>query len=168
MSGMFGESSSAIRHKSVEWYTPAFIFEALGLSFDLDPAHPHDFKTAVPTRQFYTVFDDGLKKPWHGRVWLNPPYGRDTGLWMRRMIDHADGIALVFSRTDAAWFQEAMKSAGSVLFMAGRIQFIPGNENTHKKGGSGAGTALFAWGDDCQLALKRLSKRGVLIEQGAQ
>lgn len=162
MSGMFGDSRSALAHKSVEWYTPAFIFKEMGIEFDLDPASPHDAGTAVSAAAKLTVFDDGLSKEWHGRVWLNPPYGPDTGFWIRRFIDHGHGVALVFSRTDASWFQEAMNAVDAVLFMAGRIDFIPGKENRHKKGRSGAGTALFAMGVDCVTALHRLSHRGTM------
>lgn len=163
MSGMFGASQPALTHKSVEWYTPAWIFEALGLKFDLDPSSPHDVETPVPATTKYTVFDDGLKKPWFGRVWMNPPYGPSTGFWIRRMIDHGNGIALVFSRTDASWCQEAISRATAMLFIAGRIEFIPGKENSHKKGRCGAGTVMFAFGEDCAEALRRLSDRGVYL-----
>jgi hypothetical protein len=78
MSGMIGEDRVGSKHKSVEWYTPAWIFEALEMKFDLDPASPHDMDSFVPATLKYTVFDDGLKKPWSGRVWLNPPYGPMT------------------------------------------------------------------------------------------
>lgn len=164
MSGMFGEGRTAPAHKSVEWYTPAWVFAELGLTFDLDPASPHDMDTAVPAVTKYTVFDDGLKQMWFGRVWINPPYGPDTGMWVRRMVQHGNGIALVFSRTDASWFQEAMNAATAILFVSGRIEFVPGRENQHKKSRCGAGTALFAFGDDCANALRRMSDRGVFIE----
>lgn len=164
MSGMFGETRATPVHKSVEWYTPAWVFEALDITFDLDPASPHDMETAVPATRKYTVFDDGLKKPWTGRVWLNPPYGPETPLWIRRMIAHGNGIALVFSRTDALWCQEAMRAADAMLFVAGRIQFEPGRENQHKKSRCGAGTVLFAFGAECAAALRRLSDRGVFVQ----
>ncbi len=163
MSGMLGERRTANRHKSVEWYTPSWVFDALGMTFDLDPASPHDMETAVPATTKYTVFDDGLKKPWFGRVWMNPPYGPTTGLWVSRMAAHGNGIALVFSRTDAVWCQEAMRSANAMLFVAGRIQFVHGNENRHKKARCGAGTVMFAFGSECAIALQRLSDRGVFI-----
>ncbi|MGF7131943.1 hypothetical protein P3T40_003426 [Paraburkholderia sp. EB58] len=163
MSGMFGERRDAPKHKSVEWYTPGWIFDALGLHFDTDPASPHDMETCVPAHTKYTVFDDGLKQPWRGRVWLNPPYGPTTPQWIRRFIDHGRGIALVFSRTDAAWCQEALRSATAVLFVAGRIEFIPGKENAHKKARAGAGTLMLAFGDDCAEALQRLSACGVFM-----
>jgi len=164
MSGIFGERREAPKHKSVEWYTPAWVFDALGLEFDLDPASPHDHETAVPAATKYTVFDDGLKKPWFGRVWMNPPYGPSTGLWVRRMAQHGNGIALVFSRTDASWCQEAMRSATAMLFVAGRVEFVPGNENQHKKSRCGAGTVLLAFGAECAKALRKLGDRGVFIE----
>lgn len=164
MSGMFGERREAPKHKSVEWYTPTWIFETLGLEFGTDPASPHDMETPVPARVKYTVFDDGLKQPWYGRVWLNPPYGLTTPQWMHRFVEHGHGIALVFSRTDAAWCQRALESATAILFLAGRIDFTPGKENQHKKGRAGAGTLMLAFGDDCANALRRLSDRGVFLQ----
>ena len=164
MSGLFGEARERAAHKSVEWYTPSWIFEELGMDFDLDPSSPHDMDTAVPAATKYTVFDNGLVKPWFGRVWLNPPYGPDTSMWIKRMIGHGNGIALVFSRTDASWCQEAMKCASAMLFMAGRIEFVPGRENAHKKSRCGAGTVLFAFGADCAAHLRNLGHRGVFVQ----
>jgi hypothetical protein len=163
MSGMIGEKRIQVKYKSAEWYTPKWVFDELGLEFDLDPSSPHDMETAVPAKNKYTLFDDGLKKPWHGRVWLNPPYGQSTPIWIRRMIHHNNGVALVFSRTDTAWCQEAMKAASAMLFISGRIEFVPGHENAHKKSRCGAGTVIFAFGNDCASALRKMSDRGVFI-----
>ncbi len=150
--------------KSVEWYTPEWIFNALGLTFDLDPSSPHDMETAVPATTKYTVFDDGLSKEWFGRVWLNPPYSKWTKYWMRRMSAHRNGIALCFSRTDAEWFHETVSTADAVLFLKGRIEFVPGHENKHKKSRAGAGTVMFAWGAESVAALSKLSDRGYFVE----
>lgn len=150
--------------KSVEWYTPSWIFELLGIDFDLDPSSPHDMETAVPAKTKYTVFDDGLSKEWFGRVWLNPPYSKWTRFWMRRMAAHANGIALCFSRTDAEWFHESVRNADAVLFLKGRIDFVPGHENKHKKSRSGAGTVMFAWGSESVAALRNLRDHGFYVE----
>ena len=163
VSGMFSHVQPKPGYKRVEWYTPKWIFDELDITFDLDPASPHDYQTFVPASRKFTIFDDGLSREWFGRVWLNPPYGRDTGYWIRRMIDHGNGIALVFSRTDAAWCQECLQSADAMLFISGRIDFVPGHENAHKKSRSGAGTVLFAFGQDCAAALSRLQSFGTFI-----
>lgn len=168
MSGMFDQRRTVAKHKSVEWYTPAWVFERLGITFDLDPSSPHDMQTVVPASTKFTVFDDGLSKPWVGRVWMNPPYGPTTSLWMDRMIAHGNGIALVFSRTDARWCQDAMKAASALLFVSGRVEFIPGIENQHKKARCGAGTLLLAFGADCATALEKLSDRGVFLAQARE
>lgn len=160
MSGMIGESRSHSKHKSVEWYTPKWIFDEMGIDFDLDPASPHDMSSEVPAKNKFTIFDDGLSKEWFGRVWMNPPYGTNTEFWVNRFIDHGNGIALLFSRTDAKWCQKALQSAQAILFLAGRIEFIPGIENKHKKSRCGAGTIMFAFGDECVNALNNLAYRG--------
>ncbi len=160
MSGNIGTSKSK---KSVEWYTPSWVFERLALNFDLDPASPHDMDTAVPAVSKYTIFDDGLSRSWSGCVWLNPPYGKTTPIWMSKMVEHNNGIALVFSRIDAKWFQNALVAASAVLFVSGRIQFVPGIENITKKSRCGAGSAFFAFGDECANALSNLRDRGFFI-----
>jgi hypothetical protein len=161
LSGLFANQDG--HPKSAEWYTPKWVFDELGIEFDLDPASPETEQTAVPAKRKYTPSDDGLSKPWFGRVWLNPPYCHQTETWMRRMTEHANGIALVFSRTDSKWCQLAMKTADAYLFLAGRISFIPGEENRHKRSRAGAGTVMFAWGEECALALFRMKDRGVFL-----
>lgn len=157
-------SFESAKRKSVEWYTPPWIFEELDVSFDLDPASPHDMDLPwIPAKKRYTVFDNGLAKPWHGRVWMNPPYGEETEFWMRRMAAHGNGIALVFSRTDTEWFHEAIATADAALFIKGRIDFVPGHENAHKKSRCGAASALLAWGEACAKALGRLAHRGSIV-----
>lgn len=163
MSEMFGEKVQRSQHKSIKWYTPKRVFDEQGLDFDLDPSSPHDMESFVPAKTKYTVFDDGLSKEWSGRVWMNPPYGPNTPFWIRRLIDHGNGIALVFSRTDASWCQEAMRNADAMLFVSGRIEFVPGLENQHKQSRSGAGSVFFAFGKECAAALAKISDRGFFI-----
>ncbi len=59
---------------------------------------------------------------------MNPPYGRDILLWMRKAYESVrDGdaevvVCLVPSRTDTKWFHEyAMK--GEIHFICGRLKF---------------------------------------------
>ena len=107
---------------TTDWITPPKYVEALG-EFDLDPCHSlnQQFKHA---KKVYTIEDDGLSKKWEGRVWLNPPYGRGIGKWLKKMKDHNNGIALIPARTDTMWFHDHVVSASGMLFLLGRIKFI--------------------------------------------
>lgn len=135
-----------------EWYTPPAIFEALGLSFDLDPAAPPGGVPWIPAEHHYSLADDGLRRPWGGLVWLNPPYGRQTGTWLDRLAQHGDGIALVFARTDTGWFQAAARAATALCFIAGRLRFVR-PDGTPAPGGAGAGSLLVAYGMTASIAV---------------
>jgi len=87
---------------SDDFYTPKWIFDALDITFDLDVCAPPGGPLHTPCRHFYTMHDDGLAQPWHGVVWMNPPYSKPQP-WIDRWINHANGIALVpFAKS--AWF----------------------------------------------------------------
>lgn len=105
------------------WLTPPRILDSLG-EFDLDPcaAIGQPWLTA---KQMLTEADDGLSRPWHGRVWLNPPYGRGAVIpWMRRMYEHRLGISLVFARTDTKWWHKfVVPAVQGYLFLNGRPTF---------------------------------------------
>lgn len=147
-----GWSHESPANKSIEWFTPPNIFEALGLEFDLDPCSPGEGKDFVPAKKRFTIEDDGLSQPWEGTVFCNPPYGRETAKWMQRMAWHNNGIALVFARTDPAWFQDLAHTMDTVLFIRGRVRFYAGN-TTSQGSTPGAGSMLIAWGERASKAL---------------
>ena len=68
--------------QSNEWYTPPEIFTALKVNFDLDVASPINPIPWIPAEKHFNKNDDGLTQLWYGFVWCNPPYGRETGLWL--------------------------------------------------------------------------------------
>lgn len=155
----FAHENSA--SQNVDWYTPPWVFERLGLDFDLDPCQPETPIPWIPAKRRFTLKDDGLAQAWAGRVWLNPPYGKHTQAWLKKMHGHRNGIALVFARTDCAWFHESVAKADAILFLKGRVKFVDGLGVT---GGSGAGSGsmLVAWGDANVAALKTMSDLGHL------
>lgn len=106
-----------------EWLTPPELIKSLG-EFDLDPCAPINRPWEMAKRHF-TIMDNGLSQPWEGRVWLNPPYGRETFKWIERLSEHPDGgIALIFARTDTKGFhREIWNKAHGVFFLEGRINF---------------------------------------------
>lgn len=147
-----GGHARGYRGDSIEWYTPPGIFDALGLTFDLDPCAPSGGLPWIPARRFYSIDHDGLSQPWAGRVWLNPPYGPKTSVWMRRLAAHGDGIALVFARTETAWWHETVKASHAVCFIAGRLTFV---DEDRQPGGFNAGSpsALVGYGQECAEAI---------------
>lgn len=137
-------SHQSARMKNDEWLTPPEILAKLG-HFDLDPCSP--IKRPWPTAaHHFTVEDDGLSKQWRGRVWCNPPFGREAVKWLERLRDHGDGIALVPARTETAMFYATVWGhADGVLFLKGRphFHFVDGKRAAFN---SGAPIALVAYG----------------------
>lgn len=111
--------------ESDEWYTPAYIFEALGVRFDLDVACPPEGPRHVPAVRWFTKEQDGLIEDWDGLVWMNPPFGHQSTkrLWLRKFFDHGNGIALLPDRTSAPWWQEFAPLADAILFMSPKVKF---------------------------------------------
>ncbi len=72
---------------------------------------------------------------------------------MRKLAAHGDGIALVHSRTDTAWWREATAGATALCFIAGRVRFIRGATMSQEGAGSPAPCALIAYGIICATAV---------------
>lgn len=126
------------------WLTPREILEPLG-DFDLDPCSPPDHPWQIAPRIF-TVAEDGLLQPWAGRVWLNPPFSAKAIEWMRRMVEHNNGIALLAARTETRMFFECVwESAAAVCFLRSRPHFHHA-DGTRAKSNSGAPICLVAYG----------------------
>jgi hypothetical protein len=105
-----------------EWLTPPSIVKSLG-DFDLDPCSPVNPPWLLTPNQ-YTVYDNGLLQKWDGRVWLNPPYGRETFKWLFKLALHRWGVALIFARTETKGFHATVwNMAHSVFFFEGRLSF---------------------------------------------
>lgn len=144
-----------------QWLTPPWIIEALG-PFDLDPCAPinRPWDTA---REHYTTLDDGLSKSWHGRIWLNPPYGKETFKWIARLAEHMNGIALIFARTETKGFHEwVWNKADSIFFFRGRLSFY---RVTGEKGGTAnAPSCLVSYSPrNTDIITKTMLDRGRLL-----
>jgi hypothetical protein len=121
--------------KSSEWTSPAEVVErattVLG-GVDLDPCAEMAEVHNVPATTRYTVQDDGLQHRWTGRVYMNPPYGREIGEWVGKLVDSyvsgevPEAVALVPARVDTDWFRLLRDCA--VCFVDGRLHFS-GHEN---------------------------------------
>ena len=155
--------------KTIEWYTPPEVFETLGITFDLDVASPIIRCPWIPARYSYDVVDDGLTSEWFGRVWMNPPYGKHIGSvekWIRRFVDHGDGVALTPSRTDAKWFHDLAPKVDALIFKQKRIKFLRPTDTGYEPGPTpGAGSMLWALGSESVEAIKRIDGLFVLLRE---
>lgn len=125
-----------------DWQTPAHIVQALG-EFDLDPCASSSNPFRLADCGYHV---GGLILPWSGRVWCNPPYGAECRMWMRRLAEHGNGIALIPPRMGSRWFQEeVLTKCDAVLFLKGRVSFLDGN--LRPVSGNNADSVLVAFGE---------------------
>ena len=118
-------SSVFFSSQSDDWETPHWLFQELDreFHFTLDPcATPANAKC----KQFYTKEDNGLTKDWTGVVFLNPPYGRNVGKWIRKAyFESQRGVTVVCllpARTDTVWWHRYCLK-GEIRFLKGRVKF---------------------------------------------
>lgn len=145
--------------ESDEWYTPKYVFDALGCTFDLDVANAAIGGAHVPCR--VSIGAGSLALPWRGFVWMNPPFGGRNGLepWLDKFFAHGNGIALTPDRTSAPWWQAAALSADAMLFVSPKIKFERPDGSLGKS--PGCGTTLWARGPDGVAALLRAQDAGL-------
>jgi len=108
-----------------DWGTPQALFDELNseFNFTLDAcASAHNFKVNI----YFNKEINALAQSWTGTVWMNPPYGRTIGQWMKKAFEEsqkgATVVCLVPARTDTAWWHDyAVK--GEIRFLRGRLKF---------------------------------------------
>jgi len=100
---------------SDDYYTPPYIFKALGLEFDLDVCAPPGGVPWIPAKRHYSVIDDGLSQEWTGTVWMNPPYSECTP-WIDKFIKHNNGIALL-PTSNGKWMLKLWASSAVFLML---------------------------------------------------
>lgn len=136
-----------------EWYTPRFILQRARATMggiDLDPASCPIAQKNVQAKRFFTKEDDGLTKPWRGKVWLNPPYcdGNMT-LFVEKLLKelpHIDqAMLLSHNHLDTRWAQALLEKAEVSINLSGRTRFL-NLEGKMEKGTSQYGQTLFGFG----------------------
>jgi phage N-6-adenine-methyltransferase len=95
-------------------------------TFDLDPCAEHHTAKA---ECYYTIDEDGLQKPWFGRVFVNPPYSK-PGPWClraRQAVDSGEAslvVMLLPASVDTRWFHQLVLPYAQLRFIQGRIRFF--------------------------------------------
>lgn len=156
---------------AVEWYTPTRYLDAaravLG-AIDLDPASSIAANKRVCAATFFTAADDGLKREWPGRVWLNPPYSGAAGAFVSRLIEQfvaritTAAILLINAHsTDVLWFQPLWDFP--LCFTDHRINFIVGNQQ--EQSGSNHGSVFVYLGAYRQTFIAKFQQFGAVVER---
>ena len=139
---------------SDDYFTPAWLFEALDLLFDLDVASPPVAPPWIPARRRFTQADDGLTQPWEGRVWMNPPYS-GVARWARRWHAHGNGVALLPFSSSSAMRALWADPAVTVVWPDREIRFVGGAIAWR--------VVLCAMSADCAAAVSRLGPARLVL-----
>lgn len=108
------------------WATPQDFFDKLNkeFCFELDVCATAD---NAKCEKYYTKEQDGLKMPWTGVCWCNPPYGREIGKWVAKAFSASAGgatvVMLLPARTDTKWFHDYIYEKSEIRFIKGRLKF---------------------------------------------
>ena len=151
---------------SDEWLTPPEIIKSLG-DFNVDPCSPinRPWDTA---NIHYNINDNGLQQEWVGRVWLNPPYGRETFKWIEKLYLHSisgcsAGTALIFARTETKGFHEFIwDKAQSVFFFKGRLKFHKVDGSVKDVANAPSCLVSYSYYDTCMI--KKSGLNGKLVQ----
>jgi hypothetical protein len=116
-----------------EWYTPKKIVDRVIEFFgeiDLDPcSNAHGDEANIPAKMHFTREDDGLRQEWKGKIYMNPPYGREVADWISKLHREVannnveEAIVLVASRTDTQWFNSLVREGYLWCAVEGRLSF---------------------------------------------
>lgn len=156
-----------------EWYTPSQYIEAARIvlgQFDLDPASNPLANETVCAHKFFTKEDDGLSKPWIGKLWLNPPYGKECREFVSKLISEysagnvEEAILLVNANsTDTAWFQPLWDYL--ICFTHHRINFY--QADGAEKSGSTHGSVFIYLGRNRDMFARTFSAFGAVVHRYA-
>ena len=155
--------------KSTEWYTPQPIIDAarevLG-RIDLDPASSEIANRVVRAEQYFTIEQDGLRQEWRGHLWLNPPYSRKAGAFVKKAFEaHVRGqvteaiLLLNGYSYDASWFWPMW--GFTLCFARNRIDFY--SPDGPSKYTSGHGSVFIYIGPDWRRFARVFGRFGRVV-----
>jgi len=154
--------------KSDEWETPKDLFDELNkeFNFTLDPCCT---KENAKCKNNYTKNDDGLSKSWKNEiVFVNPPYGRKIGKWIKKSYEESlNGniiVLLIPARTDTLYWHNYIFNKAEIVFIKGRLKFINRSLPSYNENGKlspapfPSAIIIYNGKNDIQKFTKRINK----------
>lgn len=113
------------------WATPQPFFDRLNaeFTFTLDPCSDGN---NAKCQRYFTAKENGLAQDWSkDTVFMNPPYGRAIGNWIRKAYEESERgamvVALIPSRTDTRYWHDYVMKADEIRLVKGRLKFGDGS-----------------------------------------
>ena len=114
------------------WETPQDLFDTLNEEFRFSTdvcANKYNAKCS----HYFSKADNGLHKDWTGVCWMNPPYGKQIGPWIKKAYDESQKgvvvVGLLPARTDTRWFHDYIYNKATIRFIKGRLRFVGANNS---------------------------------------
>lgn len=153
-----------------EWWTPAPYVEsarAVMGGIDLDPASCPEANAVVKAKTYFTEANNGLVQPWHGRVWLNPPYSANKQFAEKTLDEFAiqnvrEAIVLLGAHAiETQWFAPYWNFV--LCFTGHRIKFNTPDGPT--VAGNIAGSVFVYLGEKQRAFAEEFSKHGFTVKR---
>jgi phage N-6-adenine-methyltransferase len=124
MKGLFQVSPKV----SNEWETPLDLFDTLNreFGFTLDVCAT---SLNAKCKKYFTLEDDGLSQSWINQiVWMNPPYTKEIGLWLKKAFETSQAggtvVCLIQGRSvDTKWWHNYVMKATEIRIIRDRLNF---------------------------------------------
>ena len=111
--------------KTDDWATPQAFFDELNKEFNFGfdvCANVDNTKCGI---DHYCKEENALTQDWSHTYakWMNPPYGREIGKWVKKASENPLTVCLLPARTDTKWFHEYILGKAEIRFIKGRLKF---------------------------------------------
>ena len=131
----FSLTKKDIAFQTMDWSTPQDFFNELKkeFNFTLDPCATHENHKCD---KYFTLEDNGLHQDWSGNtVFMNPPYGNETGKWVEKAFKESKKgstvVCIIAATTEASyWHDLIIPYATQIRFIRGKLEFDSVSDDT--------------------------------------
>ena len=156
-----------------EWWTPIQYIKSVRKvmgTIDLDPASCARANAVIKASTFYTEEDNGLEQPWHGKVFMNPPYSMNKPFAEKMIEEHASGnvnqaiVLLGAHAIETKWFSKYWNYV--LCFTGHRIRF--NTPDGPAIAGNIAGSVFIYLGSNQKGFAKEFEQHGYVVKRWSQ